>query len=340
MSKESYHEQNKVFQRRFREQIDEFPEYIQDFFADLDTHVNPNTKYVYMIDLKCFYNFLLDTDNNMETYKDITPDYLDKLQRRDFNYYLASLKESGFQEKAVARKLPVIRALYTYLNDEGLTNNAAYTTIRTPKPPKKDYVEHLDTEEQKALINAVESGHTLPKSALPYHDKQMLRDLTIITLIMGTGLRVSECVGLDIQDVDLNKNQLHIMRKGNKEMRIYFPEKVKEYLEEYMEERLNNPVYKPEKGHENALFISRKHTRMSARSVERLVKKYATPEVVGTKDIHTHTLRATYGTSLYDKTDDLYVVAEVLGHSSVDTSKIYANMSEERKKRAGKIETW
>ena len=162
-------------------------------------------------------------------------------------------------------------------------------------------------------------------------DKTRIRDLAILTLLLGTGIRVSECVGLNINDLDFNNARMKITRKGGYESFVYFSDEVQESLENYLDIReLQHPL----EGHEDALFLSIQYKRMSVRSIELLVKKYASSSVA-LKKITPHKLRSTYGTSLYQETGDIYLVADVLGHKDVNTTrKHYAAIEEERRRYA------
>ena len=138
-------------------------------------------------------------------------------------------------------------------------------------------------------------------------------------------------MGLNIQDVDFKNDGIRIYRKGGKEVTVYFGQEVEEALDKYLEERRH---VIPESGHEDALFLSLQNKRMSVRSVENLVKKYART-VAPLKPITPHKLRSTYGTALYQETGDIYLVADVLGHSDVNTTKKhYAALEDQRRRSA------
>ncbi len=155
--------------------------------------------------------------------------------------------------------------------------------------------------------------------------------MALLTLLLGTGIRVSECVGLNIADIDFKNGGIRIYRKGGKEVTVYFGTEVEDALLDYLEER---DRIIPEKGHEDALFLSLQRRRMAVRSVENLVKKYARI-VSPLKPITPHKLRSTYGTNLYRETGDIYLVADVLGHSDVNTTKRhYAALEDERRRSA------
>ena len=156
-----------------------------------------------------------------------------------------------------------------------------------------------------------------------------MRDTAILTLLLGTGIRVSECVGINLDDVDYINDRIKIVRKGGYESFVYYGEEVRQALLDYMEER---DEIEPMEGHENALFLSSQRRRITVRSIELLVKKYAS--TVTGKHITPHKLRSTYGTNLYKETGDIYLVADVLGHSDVNTTrKHYAELEEDRKKK-------
>jgi len=202
-----------------------------------------------------------------------------------------------------------------------------------PKKHQKEII-RLEPNEVAILLDQVEAGTKLTKKELEYHKKTRIRDVALLTLLLGTGIRVSECVGLDITDVNFDVGGIKIRRKGGYEAVIYFGEEVETALLDYLEEREH---IIPEEGHENALFLSLQNRRMAVRSVENLVKKYAS-RVTTLKKITPHKLRSTYGTTLYQETGDIYLVADVLGHQDVNTTrKHYAAQEDERRRKAANV---
>ena len=174
-------------------------------------------------------------------------------------------------------------------------------------------------------------GDELTGQKRVYYEKTKERDLAIVTLLLGTGIRVSECVGLDIEDVDFKNNGIKVTRKGGNEMVVYFGNEVEKALKKYLEVRKN---IVPVSGHEHALFYSTQRKRIGIQAVENLVKKYACA-ITTTKKITPHKLRSTYGTTLYQETGDIYLVADVLGHRDVNTTKKhYAAMDDARRRKA------
>ena len=202
--------------------------------------------------------------------------------------------------------------------------------IDTPKLHEKNIV-RLEVNEVAELLDVVESGDRLTQAQQLRHEKVKERDLAIVTLMLGTGIRVSECVGLDITDLDFNQDRIRIVRKGGSESLVYFGDEVREALLSYLDIRKGE---KPLPGSENALFLSSRKQRISVRNVEILVKKYSRT-VTTLKKITPHKLRSTYGTELYKETGDIYLVADVLGHKDVNTTrKHYAALDEEHRRRA------
>jgi site-specific recombinase XerD len=228
------------------------------------------------------------------------------------------------------RKISSLKSFYNYFfRTEKLKTNPA-ALVQLPKLHEKEII-RLDIDEVALLLDAVEQGDGLTDKQKAFHNRTKLRDLALLTLLLGTGIRVSECVGLDINDIDFKNGGIHIHRKGGKEVTVYFGTEVETALQDYLDER--NDII-PEEGSENALFLSLQKKRMNVRSVENLVKKYA-KIVTPLKKITPHKLRSTYGTNLYRETGDIYLVADVLGHSDVNTTKKhYAALEDERRRSA------
>ena len=167
-----------------------------------------------------------------------------------------------------------------------------------------------------------------------YHNKTQKRDLAILTLFLGTGIRISELVGIDIDDINFSSNEFSIIRKGGKQDILVFGDEARAALLDYMLER---EKIQAQEGHEQALFLSLQRTRLTVRAVENIVEKYA-KIAVPLKKISPHKLRSTYGTNLYNETGDIYLVADVLGHKDVNTTrKHYAAVSEDRRRLAAKV---
>ena len=225
-----------------------------------------------------------------------------------------------------------MRSLFAYLYRYEIIKSNPVVLVDMPKLHDKAII-RLDADETARLLDFIEhGGDELTGQKKVYYEKTKERDLAIVTLLLGTGIRVSELVGLDITDVDFNNNGIRVIRKGGSEMVVYFGEEVEEALKNYING--SRKLVKPLEGHENALFYSTQRRRIGVAAVENLVKKYA-KYVTPLKKITPHKLRSTYGTSLYRETGDIYLVADVLGHKDVNTTrKHYAALDEERRRDA------
>ncbi|MBR4085263.1 MAG: tyrosine-type recombinase/integrase [Lachnospiraceae bacterium] len=336
----SYHEeQNRNNIVRLRDILDTLPLFCKDYIRGITEYTSTRTRLAYAYDLRIFFEFLHEnnpicakqpiTDYNIELLDQITRD--DILEYLDFmSYYSKDGKEITNEERGKKRKISSLRSFYKYFyeNEKIKTNPASLVPV--PKQHEHDII-RLEPNEVATLLDLVENGDKLTKKEAQFHEKTKTRDLALLTLLLGTGIRVSECVGLDLNDVDFEVNGIRILRKGGKEAVVYFGEEVEIALLDYFEER---EYIVPQEGHENALFLSLQNRRIAVRSVENLVKKYAS-KVTTLKKITPHKLRSTYGTSLYQETEDIYLVADVLGHNDVNTTrKHYAAQADMHRRMA------
>lgn len=326
---------------KMRQVLDELPRFCKQFFRGIENTTSARTRLGYALDLRIFFEFI--QQNNLEMRKIPIQDYplslLDRLTKEDIEEYMDYLelyhkddKEYRNDERGKARKLASLRSFYHYFYTSELIEKDVASLVPMPKLHEKEII-RLDPGEVATLLDLVENGENLTEAEKRYHKVTKVRDLALLTLLLGTGIRVSECVGLDVDDVDFRNGGIKIRRKGGYEAIVYFGHEVEDALLDYMEERKTKI---PAQGHEKALFLSMQNKRLSVRSVEKLVKKYAS-KVTSLKKITPHKLRSTYGTNLYKETGDIYLVADVLGHKSVDTTrKHYAAMEEENRRAAAK----
>lgn len=329
--------------KKLREMMKELPPFCTEFFRGIEPRTSTRTRIAYAYDLSVFFDFLKKENPvfaKMER-MDFQLEQLDQITVTDLEEYMEYLKyrfneqnhEIMNQERGIMRKISSLKSFYNYFfRTEKLTTNPA-ALVRLPKLHDKEII-RLDVDEVALLLDAVEQGEGLTKKQKAFHKRTRLRDLALLTLLLGTGIRVSECVGLDINDIDFKNGGIHIHRKGGKEVTVYFGSEVENALQDYLDERFG---IIPEEGSEQALFLSIQRKRMNVRSVENLVKKYA-HIVTPLKKITPHKLRSTYGTNLYRETGDIYLVADVLGHSDVNTTKKhYAALEDERRRSARNV---
>lgn len=328
---------------KIREHLRILPKFCAEYFRSLEIRKSTNTRKNYAYDLGIFFYFL-QTNNPYFKDKDIHNlpiDVLDMITAMDIEEYLSFLesytkdgKLYTNKEEGKARKLSSLKSFYDYYFKKNLIRTNPTRMVDVPKIKNKNII-RLDPNEIALLLDEAESGDKLTNRQLASHEKTKIRDVAILTLLLGTGVRVSECVGLNLEDVDFNNNAIRIIRKGGNEALVYFGDEVRDALLEYIHgpRKQANPA----SGHEQALFISLNNTRISTRSVERLVKKYSRL-VTTVKKITPHKLRSTFGTTLYQETGDIYLVADTLGHKDVNTTKKhYAAIDESRRRMAANV---
>ncbi len=338
----NYHdEQNNINTLKMREVVATLPAFCKQFFRGIQDYTSSRTRLAYAYDIRVFFEYLHE-NNSVCHQMEITEfplSVLDKITREDIeeymdyiSYYKKEEREITNDERGKKRKLSALKSFYNYYFTSELIQTNPAALVPLPKIHEKEII-RLDADEVAILLDQVEDGDKLTKNELRYHQKTKLRDVAMLTLLLGTGIRVSECVGLDIHDVDFKNNGIKIRRKGGYETVVYFGDEVAEALHDYMEKRIHMI---PLEGHENALFLSIQNRRITVRAVENLVKKYAS-KVTNLKKITPHKLRSTYGTALYQETGDIYLVADVLGHKDVNTTrKHYAAQEDSRRRMAAK----
>lgn len=335
-------EKQMLYTKRLRAVIKELPDFCGYYFRSIETTTSILTRYGYAVDLKSFFLFLTDEIEccKNKPLKSLTLSDLNQIRSVDIEKYMEYIslyqvddtKIRSNKERAKSRKLAAIKSFFKYYYKQEMIDNNVAGLVDTPKLHEKAII-RLDVNEVADFLDTVEQGNGLSNRQQGYHDITKVRDTAIMTLFLGTGIRISELVGIDIKDIDFERDQFVVTRKGGNQERLSFGPEVRNALLEYLSER---DSVTPLPGHENALFLSLQKKRITARAVENLVKKYAklsTP----LKKITPHKLRSTYGTMLYQESGDIYLVADVLGHKDVNTTrKHYAAITEERRRTAAK----
>lgn len=335
---------------KFKIILKELPSFCKDFFLSISQTTSIKTRLGYAYNLKTFFLFLskeIDIFLNKEIssftvediekidYKtiDIFLDYLTYYKKENIVKDKIFISDYTNKENGKSRNLSAVRRLFAYLYKVNLLTSNPAELVDTPKIYEKNII-CLEPDEVAKLLDLIEDGNKLTKGQKKYHNYTKLRDFAIVTLILGTGMRVSECVGIDISDIDFSINGIKVIRKGGNESILYFGDEVYNALYNYLNEREKINALD---GHNEALFLSMQKKRINVKTVQNLVKKYS-EIITPLKKISPHKLRSTYGTSLYEETGDIYLVADALGHSDVNTTKKhYAKMSDENRRRAGKI---
>ncbi|MGN1021901.1 MAG: tyrosine-type recombinase/integrase, partial [Lachnospiraceae bacterium] len=328
---------------RLRELLQELPAFCTEYFRSLKNGTEPRTRLEYAKDLKTFFTYLHDSGTGEwgeMPIHDYTVGMLNRVTKEDLESYMdyitkyeydGKVRKNAERGSGKKRKLAALHGLFGYyFREEKLDRDVSIlvTPVSIRKKDNKSII-RLDAAETANFLDEVDSAEGLTKRQQAFNKRTQVRDAAICTVFLGTGLRVSELVGLDLSDINFDDGCLMIHRKGGYDSAVYFGEEVAAALEAYLAER---EEITPAPGNENALFLSLQKKRISTRAVEKMVSKYAA-NVTG-KHITPHKLRATYGSSLYQATGDIYLVADTLGHTSVETTKTYyAQMPEENRRR-------
>ena len=324
----------------------ELPQACSDFIRSIAITTSTLTRLAYAIDLRTFFHFMQTeritfTDRSLTLLSDGD---LEKLTRNDLTAYTeyltyyyksesSSVPNKVFinHELAIKRKLCSVRSFYDYLFKNQRISSNVTELVPLPKIHEKPII-RLSRDEMERLLSLAQSGEKMTKAQQKYQKLTSRRDYALLSLFLGTGIRVSECVGLNLNDLDFEENAFVVTRKGGNQVVLYFPPEVADALAEYVAERKGIEALP---GHEDALFLSLQKKRMTQRAIQNLVKKYAAIAAPLKAKVSPHKLRSTFATNLYHETGDIYLVADVLGHSSVDTTrKHYADMTDKRRRMA------
>jgi len=320
------------------------PPFVKLFFRGIEDYTSSRTRIGYAYDLRLFFDFLVKESITLggKQVTDLTIEDLGRVTAEDIEEFMEYLSyyvkntdaetpiEIQNRERGKSRKLFALRAMYSFFFKKRMIASNPSELVDPPKLYEKSKV-YLEVDEIARLLDEVESGEHLTDKQKQYHEKTKVRDLALLTLLLGTGIRVSECVGLNIRHIDFENSSFVVTRKGGDQSILYFGREVDEALSLHMEVRETVPAVA---GHEEALFLSLQNKRLTDRAVQNLVKKYA-KLITQLKNITPHKLRSTFGTNLYRETGDIYLVADVLGHADVNTTrKHYADIHREQGRRA------
>lgn len=332
-------------ERKIAEIVSELPQFAKLYFDDSRRKKSTRTRLGYVQDVQRFFVWLQQSAG----FKDVdlrtaTPAILERLTFEDFEEYKSSMEFSERTDQrgnqllansaTIARRLSALRSFMSFYFRIGAikTNPAMYVSI--PKIPDHDIIA-LNPEDIDRLLDAIYSTDGLTHNQIERRKKTAKRDAAILITLLGTGIRVSELVGLDCASVDFHNAYLTITLKGGNSGRAFFGAEVESALRDYMDS--GRALLSPAPS-EHALFISTRHTRMTVRAVELLVREYVERAgIANAGKITPHKLRATYGTQLYDQSGDIKLVASALHHKSVETtSRHYIRESEEHQRQVVK----
>ncbi len=305
-----------------------FPSLVREFASYKSVIQNASEKTVseYMLDLRTFFRYLKAREQKIDPCSDafeeidihdIDLDYIKNITTEDiYDFLMYADHIRGNMSAAKSRKLSAIKGFFKYLTVKRmmLEENPA-ANIESPKQ-KKALPKFLSLEESLALLDAVKKDTD---------SKTVLRDYAMITLFLNCGMRVSELVGIDLNDVDRQFRSLTVTGKGNKQRIVYLNEACRDALRDYSEERLSERHVKCASP---ALFLSSRDQRISVKTVQWVVYKYLELAGLESKHYSVHKLRHTAATLMYQTGQvDVRVLKDILGHEQLNTTQIYTHVS-------------
>lgn len=285
---------------------------IQQFldYLEKEKRYSPNTLMAYQIDIKQFRYFL----NGY--FQEVIPDF-QKVDKTCMKHFLGYLIEKGLAARTVARKLATMKAFFKYQERSELINVNPVSSIQAPKLSKRLPIfleEHIIASLMEAPSTETVGG---------------LCDRTILELFYGTGMRLSELVNLNVEDLDLTENLVKVVGKGNKERIVPFGDVVRQVLIKYLKKR-NVAIDTESKN--IPLFVSNRGRRMSPRTVQVRLKRYFQQISAGI-GLSPHILRHTFATHLLDRGADIRAVKDLLGHESLSSTQVYTHLKVEQMKK-------
>lgn len=339
---ESYYQESQAKYRQKKDALlPELPEFCRRYFRAREARLSEKTAYVYAHNFRVFFNEYLG--NNSDFYRSMirrdnegsvlenkmSLNEMANISTDDIDEYLHWLTGNGNSRATLSHHLSALSSLWKFFIVRGfLEKNPVDGVDRFHE--KKEKIIRLENDEKPRFLYGVENGSGLSGRQALFHEKNRERDCAIIYLLISTGIRVSELVGLTVDDINYREHSIDIYRKGGKYQRVYMSDECESKLAGYIE--IREAVYKPDES-EKALFLSRSGKRLSVRSVEILVKKYAASTLPDKVDAVTpHKLRATFATWMYRETGDIGLVAELMGHESMQTTRLYADQDAKRHK--------
>ena len=321
---------------------EDLPDFCTEYFVGISSETTTLTRLNYAYDTRTFFRYLcakIPRFRSKNT-KELTPIDIESLSPFEIEAYLSYVEVYKNQNGTVvrngdrgkSRKLAAIRSLVKYFEKKQVIRYNPTASVDTPKQREKEII-RLNTEEISAMLDVVDTGDGLSQHQQKYQENTRTRDLAMVSLFLGTGIRVSELVGIDLDDVNFEDMSFVVTRKGGARVILYFSDVVAGYLYDYYQMRKDD-----KSTDEQALYLSLQKRRITTRAVENVIKKYS-QIAAPLKHITPHKLRSTYGTQLYRSTGDIYAVADVLGHKDVNTTrKHYAAITEDvRKSVADKV---
>lgn len=342
------------FMNRIDEKLRELPWYVTEFVDSRKRKLSHTTLLNYCHDYIIFFDWLVSEKYASNNRKEIELSRLESLTVRDVESFLSFLEyQLGNAQETINRKISALKSLFDYLQNKAETQELK-PYIQRNVMAKIDF--NLIKESQETIAKRIEGkilreddfekfrqfvAHDFGqlnkenKRLIHFHELNRERDTAIVSLILGSGLRLSEVAGINIEDLDMNKGLVRVLRKGNKEQYVYFSQMALMDLDNYL--KIREVRYLPEKT-ENYLFIAAligrkgKSRRLTPRSIEKLIEKYAA--AFGKPALTVHSLRHSFATRYHLENNDVPRLKNQLGHSSIQTTMIYTHLTDEEMRTA------
>lgn len=348
-SKKERNENPKSKMDMIKEQVEGLPLPCRGFIREKGIELAVSTRLAYARELNTFFEFLV-SDKGMPQYDDQNNFVLkfsgkDKLSLTaadikliipsEISQYLAYRKTNGDSEPTLARKRAALSSYFNYMvSNKHMEYNPVLASAKVKLPPS-DSVVYLNTDEQNKLLNDIKSGEKLNKWQQKYHKKYLLRDLTIIALLLDTGMRISELHGINLCDIDFAGTKVLVTRKGGNKQYIYFSEDVRDLIKEYIQKRKSN---QEETKDCSPLFVTvaTKNVppkRLSIRAMEVLVNKYTQSSLPGKGSLPPHKMRSSFAVAFYEMSgNDVLALQQKLGHHTLAATNVYVKATDNTKK--------
>jgi len=307
------------FESKIKRKLTSLPEIFTEYYYSLEAEGKSYSTLMNYINHNVdFMNYLTESVNNNEFYKDV--------KTTDINKYMASIRHKNINGKIIrtgddirAARWTSIKSFFKFLKDNGYINEDPSDKTNRPK---------IKTEHKVTYLTKEEIGSVLKEIKMHSTEQKRSRDLCLVSLALSTGLRVSAITQINIEDIDLNNNTIKVVEKGNKIRTINFGDSLHVLIEQCIEDR--NKYFA--NAETNAIFVSQWKRRMTTQAVRDLVSKYT--KVVSDKHITPHKLRASAATNLAASGVSIQAIAKVLGHENIQTTRRYVEVLEFEKKEA------
>ena len=366
MSEKYKQEQDLLKTLKIKDIEKELPFFFTQFMISIQNSKSVNTQLNYARRIYLFLKWLT-TEHEFskgKSIKELSSEDLESVTFQDADMYAYFIKTHSLNSNGtfylknskpttINAYISAVSSLYKRLYRLNIVNNNPFEGIERAKINEEPKI-RLDEIDSELFFSTLKNGNGLSKHMNDYRETNntVLRDICICSILNSTGIRVSELVGLDVSDIDLERCRFCVIRKGGKTEYVYFSDNLKEIIEEYLEIR---PLFHPSEN-DDALFLRTQgmkydrdnegnftenisdDKRISVRSIQRIVKKYAVASaIVDSSKFTTHKFRHTYATNMLKATGNLALVKKELGHTSIQSTTVYAEADDTDKKNARNI---